>query len=127
LAFDYDECANLSTSREDLANTDSETDSEQSMQHPGIELYQYETYLRETSEDQVSEGDSSLSNEDEEGSAVHPNCSQAIEWNHSIRFLTQHQCPSCSVSCTCHARLNMDISPQLLINASKILPGQCTD
>ena len=24
LPFDYDECANLSTSREDLANTDSE-------------------------------------------------------------------------------------------------------
>ena len=41
LLSDYDEHADLSTDAEDLADTDSEG----SVQHLGIEPYQYESYL----------------------------------------------------------------------------------
>lgn len=54
-------------SKEGLTNTDSEG----SVQNPGIEPYQYELYLSDAGEDQDSEGDdSSLTNEDEKGSVV---------------------------------------------------------
>ena len=61
---DYGERAHLSTSEEDFANSDSEG----SVQHPGIEPCQYEPYFSDAGEDRRSEGDSSLSDDDEEGS-----------------------------------------------------------
>ena len=66
LSSDYDEHADLSMDAEDLADTDSEG----SVQHLGIEPYQYEPYLSDTrsGEDGGSEGDCRRSDDDDEGS-----------------------------------------------------------
>ena len=63
---DYDEHADLSTGAEDLADTDSEG----SVDHLGINPYQYEPYLSDVGagEDGGSEGDGTGSDEDNEGS-----------------------------------------------------------
>ena len=62
--------------------------SEVSVQHPGIEPYQYKPYLSNAGKDRDSEGDK------DEGSELCLNCSWAGEYNHSAMFLTQHLCPS---------------------------------
>ena len=63
---DYDEHGDLSTSVEDIADTDSEG----SVQHLGIEPHQYKPYLSDAGpgEDRGCKGDVTGSDEDDEGS-----------------------------------------------------------
>lgn len=61
---DYGEHKYLSPNKEDLADTDSEG----SVQHPGIEPYQYEPYLSSAGEDWYSEDDGTSSDRNDKPS-----------------------------------------------------------